>query len=299
MKYEFSVICVANCADSTSKTKIQQNWWWPVRYNKWTEDREEWLSKNLDIPDITKFIRLTHPETKEPWSLMDGMFVFEQDKQLGLDKFSTHRREFWLKFKTLLVKQKDLPAIMAGGKTKLHWLREQIPENFSYYGIYHGELYNADGYRRNGRGEENDRYPITDITVCGKKYDAIEIVEEMSVGGEYDCSGETIRLHKPSGKLYQLLDARFGKNDALLYNAAGEIIGMDAGAYYEEEHSCFLMQEKALEKLNNSEYVLLWYYFGEKEDIGPRVSFVYRRLFSGFVVRKGDGWEISHYGMQE
>ncbi|TXT32940.1 MAG: hypothetical protein FD136_1208, partial [Chitinophagaceae bacterium] len=282
-----------------SRSDIQENWWWQARYSNWSEDRKDWLAKDNDIPEITKFIHLTHPLTREQWCMMDGMFVFEQDKQLGLDKFSTHRRELWLQFKTLLVLKKDLSRIMEGGKKKLHWLRDQVPDNFSYYGIYHGELYEADGYKKSGRAEENPLYPFTDITVDGKKYDAIELVEEMSVGGEYDCSGETVRLHKPCGTLFHLLDARFGKNDALLYNAAGEIIGMDTGAYYEEEHSCFLLQKKALEKLKDSDLALVWYYFGEKEDIGPGASFVYRRLFSGFVTKEKEDWRISHFGTIE
>lgn len=277
----------------------QKNWWWPVRYQNWGEERKEWLAKDADLPNPNQFIRVQDPGTNEKWIVLESQFVFEEEAPLGVDRFSTNRKEMWIWFKAMLVKKKDLKAIMDGAKKRQHWRREQIPENSSYYAIYHGELYSGDAYLKSDRAEENKRFPLVEITVNKKTYYVYDCVEEMSVGDEYDCSSGRFQIIKPSVALFQLLDARFGKNDAALYNKNGEIIGIDTAIYYNTDHSAFLIKENAIEKLKDSGYTLLWHYFGEKEDIGSNVSYVYRRLFSGFVAQNGGSWDVSHYGIIE
>ena len=263
--------------------KLPVKYWWNLQgYKNWNEPREKWLSGFDDMPDIKKLHVVKDPDTNIEWYNMNGQFLWETEKEIGNERHNAGRKELWIHTYSFIVPAAEKNSILKAGSEALHWLRNDIPENTSYYNIYNGELYNSDAYTEEVlSNKENNGY--TNINVKGKPKRVIKTVEEISVGGEYDCSYEKFRLSRPSKFLFELLDARFGKNDSCIYNIAGEIIGIDTSTYYNAPYDHFLIRKDILDKkLQEKNLELIWYFFGEKQDIGANVAYVYRMLLSGF-----------------
>ncbi|MBY0482085.1 MAG: hypothetical protein K2Q21_12065 [Chitinophagaceae bacterium] len=278
--------------------KRKENWWFTLKYNCWGEDRKEWLANFNDIPDIKKLVEVTDPQGHQ-WYSFFGSYTWESEPELGTTKHASDRKDVWLRLYTFLINKKDRAAVVASAIKKLYWIDNEIPEKTSYYGIHHGELYNSDAYRDSvSSHREND--PYSEISIDGKPIGAIKTIEEFSIGGEYDCSTTSSRLLKPANYLFDFLDAKFGSDDSCIYDNEGNIIGYDTSGYFNEAHSCFLINKNIVDKkLSESNLELIWHFFGEKEDIGSNVSYVYRMLFSGFAGQENNELKLFPFFKKE
>ncbi|HMK19728.1 MAG TPA: AVAST type 2 anti-phage system protein Avs2 [Chitinophagaceae bacterium] len=270
------------------------NWWVEKAYSNWKEDRETWLKRFDDMPDFEKIITLKDQDGEE-WYLLYDRIVWHSPKQMGKERYKSGRKELWIDVKALIVEKKDKLKIFNSGSDKLYWLDTDTSEILNYYDIFLGELYYSDAYREQTKAYF-DTYPFTSFRMKNKSVKVIPTVEEYRFSDEYDLSEEKISIYKPSQFLFELLNAQIGKNDACLYDKSGNIIGYDIGAFTKQSPNSFIIKRRVLDEcLAKNNLEMIWFYCGEKEDIGPNVDYVYRMLFSGFLTFINNKFQFSYY----
>jgi len=282
----------------SESSEEDKGWWLKESYSNWQEARETWLNRFDDIPDFEKMIRLKGENNTE-WYLLYDRTVWKSERSLGTERYNAGRKEFWIDVNALIVDKKIKGILEEQGSKKILWPRDNISDNRNYYDIFLGELYYSVAY--NDTIEESfSKYPYSSFRLERQNLDIIHTVEEYAFGSEYDLSENKTRIYKPSKFLFDLLGARTGANDACIYDKDGNIIAYDPGAFAKQAKGCFLINKKVLDeclKKNNLE--LIWMFFGEKEDIGPNISYVYRMLFSGFLSFEKDKFKIRFYHERE
>ena len=276
----------------------EKAWWFTLDYTNWNQDRKKWLNRIDDIPDVRKLLQVKDPTGKE-WYMLPGYYTWKQQEEPGIEYAESNRRDLWIGVYGLLVNKKDKKILLKSGSEKLHWLREHIPNNTSYYDVFLRELYDTDAYAENVKVEWED-YPNSTLDLGDKQLNGIKTVEDYSGGDEYDCSWEKYKISLPSESLFNLLDGHFGDNDACIYDKEGAIIACDTSKVYNYPHGCFILDKQTMDrKLKEKDMELVWYFFGEKEDIGANTSYVYRMLISGFAGIVNNQIQVASYFQQE
>lgn len=195
----------------------------------------------------------------------------------------------------MIVSSKKKRTILNSGRNKLNWISSDIPENISYYDIFKGELYHSEVYDEKVSSYKNNIY-YSNIEVNQKNVAVAMTVEEYRSSFDYDCSEIKNYILYPSKFLFELVEANFGKNDSCIYSKDGEVIGYDTSAYFNVPHQCFLIKRELLDnKLKENDLDIIWSFYGEKEEIGPDISYVYRMLFSGFAGFEKNDLKIFHF----
>jgi hypothetical protein len=274
------------------------NWWLKDLYSNWNEDRKTWLKRFDDMPDFQKIINFTNEEGIQFYLLYDRV-VWRSQKPIGKDRYKSERKELWIDVNAFIVDKRSKSSLMKNSSGKLLWLKDNTPENPSYYDVYLAEFYQLDAYTKQ-MNDHVEKYPFNSFTLGVKNVDVILTVEEYAFQSEYDLSEQKIRLYKPSKFLFELLDAETGKNDACIYDKSGNVIAYDYGAYNLKPERCFLIRKDIIERyLKERDLELIWFFCGEKEDLGSNISYVHRMLFSGFLAYGNGKFQISYHHQQE
>jgi len=276
------------------KDDESNNWWVENLYSNWHEERNTWLKRFDDMPAFEKIITLKD-ENETEWYLLYDRIIWRSPKQIGKDRYNAGRKELWIDMKALLVNKKNKSKLFQSGSEQLYWINNHTSEILNYYDIFIGELYNSDSYADQTK-DYYESYPFTSFQLNDKKVKVIHTAEEYSFGDEYDLSGEKIRIYKPSKFLVELLNGQSGKNDACTYDSAGNIIAYDIGAFTKQTPNALLINKKVLDDcLAKNNLEIIWFFCGEKEDIGPYIEYVYRMLFSGFLTFTNGKFQRSFY----
>jgi hypothetical protein len=247
-----------------------------------------------DLPDITNLINLKC-ENNVNWYLLYDRIVWEQQAPIGENRYNLKRKDLWMDIQAFLVTKAVKEKLVKFANKKLFWLRENYPEIIHYYEAYNCELYNSDAYNHIIDGWFTKK-PYKEISVDKRINKAIHTVEDSGFSGEYDMSQEKVTVLKPSEYLFNMLNAKFGKNDACIYNQNDEIIGFDTGLMNNISERSFVIKKKELdEALAKKELEIIWMFCGEKEDIGEHTSYVYRMLYSGIAYNEEGHFKIKQY----
>ncbi len=269
------------------------NWWVENLYSNWYEERNTWLNRFDDMPDFEKIISLKD-ETETEWYLLYDRIVWRSPKQIGKDRYNAGRKELWIDMKALLVDKKNKSKLFNSGSKQIYWLNRHTSEILNYYNIFIGELYNSDSYTDQTK-DYFDKYPFTSFDLEDRKVKVIHTAEEYSFGSEYDLSEEKIRIYKPSKFLFELLNAQSGQDDACTYDNSGNIIAYDIGAFKHSPNALLINKKVLVDCLAKNDLEIVWFFCGEKEDIGPNIEYVYRMLFSGFLTFTNGKFQRTFY----
>jgi hypothetical protein len=259
-----------------------KNWWLTELYTNWNEPNDTWLNRLDDLPSLKKLINLKC-EKEIDWYLLYDRIVWSQEKTIGEDKYSVDRKELWIDIQAFIVTKEVKQKILKRADKDLYWLRENVPEIIHYYEVFNSELYNTDAYNDIIDGFF-EKKPYNKIDLKDSQVNVLHTVEEFAFSSEYDMSQDRTSLLKPSEYLFNILGAKFGKNDACIYNQNNEIIGFDTGGFNNISERSFVIRKKELDAaLEKNNLEVIWFFCGEKEDIGRQTAYVYRMLYSGVV----------------
>ncbi len=265
---------------STTSEQISTNynrnyWWFNVDYNNWSETRKTWLKHFDDIPDFRRLILPKESKTSAEFYTIYSSYRWEQKKNVGENSNNSGHKDIWADVTAFIVKEETKLKLIQQAQERLLWGRDNIPLHPSYTHTYKGEFYQAEQYNK----EEFAYIDIGDTTIP-----VIMCSDEYNFESGYDCSNGKNQILYPSKYLFELLSAEFGENDACIYDKTGEIIGFDTAAFFEKPHQSLLVKREKIDaKLKDRGLEIVWHFWGEKEDIGPRVSYVDRMLFSGIL----------------
>ncbi|HMU46118.1 MAG TPA: ATP-binding protein [Chitinophagaceae bacterium] len=290
--------CISKKEIETETDNNTNNWWLKDAYSNWDENRSTWLARFDDMPDFEKIITFKD-ENQEEWYLLYERIIWQSPKQIGKERFKAGRKELWTDVKALIVSKRNKSVLFNKGSDKLFWLGTNTSEILNYYHIFLGELYHSYSYDEQTEGYL-EKYPYSSFVLDTKKVNVIHTVEEYRFESEYDLSDARLTIYKPSKFLFELLEAETGKNDACIYNKLGEVIAYDIGAYSKQSPNSFIIKKKVLDEyLEKNNLELIWFFCGEKEDIGPQVDYVYRMLFSGFLAFINGKYQYTYHHQLE
>lgn len=251
-----------------------ENWWFRIKYDNWNEERKIWLTKFTDLPDLRKLLVVKDPNSDEEWYNLNTSLLWKEEKKIGKQYYKDGHRELWGGLYGILVNKEDKSFVLKSGKSKIHWIRDDMPTIESFNHIYNGELYNSDVFT------EEDPYSY--LRINGKTIKGVITIQEYRAEYEYDCSQQKYSILRPCKYLFDLLDAEFGQNESCIYDKSGRIIAYDTSNYYSSNQQSFLINKKILDnRLRENNLELIWYFYGEKQDLGP--AYAFRMLFSGFA----------------
>ncbi len=271
-----------------------KKWWLTENYINWNEPNETWLNKIDDLPNITNLINLKC-EKNIDWYLLYDTIDWKQQAPIGEDRYSFKRKDLWINIQAFLVTKAVKEKLLKFADKKLFWLRENYPELIHYYEAFNCELYNSDAYCDIIDGWFTKK-PYKEISVDKAINKVIHTVEDSGFSDEYDKSQDKVSVLKPSEYLFNLLNAKFGKNDACIYNQDDEVLGFDTGLMNNISERSFVLKKKELdEALVKNELEIIWMFCGEKEDIGERTSYVYRMLYSGIAYFEKEKFKVKQY----
>jgi hypothetical protein len=271
-----------------------KNWWLTENYSNWDEPNGTWLNRMDDLPNIAKLINLKCNNNID-WYLLYDIIDWKQQAPIGEDRYNFKRKDLWINIQAFLVTKTVKEKLLKFADKKLFWLRENYPELMHYYEAFNCELYNSDAYTDIIDGSFTKK-PYKEISVDRSINKAIHTVEDSGFSDGYDMSQEKVNVHKPSEYLFNMVNAKFGKNDACIYNQEDEVIGFDTGLMNNLSERAFVIKKQELdEALAKNGLEIVWMFCGEKEDIGERVSYVYRMLYSGIGYLDKGEFKVKQY----
>ena len=253
--------------------KINEDWLPAIEYRLRAcsaGQRKRWLRREDDLPEPRKFLRVAPGPDGNNYYVMNGSFQWNEKVPVDEERFNKARRQLFYSFKSVVVAERDMPALISKLK--------KAPDT---NGLQPGEDY------RSFIGEypwyHSPEAGWTDWTTSGGVRCLSTAHNYLSEESGFDCSiDETIRARLPSPWIIERLGLQWAKKNFRFHDTRGRIAALDP--YWEQpraQSSCLLMSEGAVEKLHSRAGArILWILYGEKillGDVGRRERRPYRQ----------------------
>jgi len=253
----------------TSWNGHSRSWWGGPWYSAWDEtgSHGDWILRENDIPELSDFLTVVHPEDGSRWVNVLGYFNWRQPHPPDLDSIDVERRDFWVHLTGYFLHARDVRPFMNWAKGVDFWGR-WMPDPPEVYGMFLGEYGWSPAFRYFNQpyyGAEQWTNPGNGCPIS-VRIGSFEYVKES---GGFDCSiNESYALHLPIYELVDRLGLQWTGRSADYIERNGSVAAFDPTAY-EEGPTALLLREDLLKRYLSIEgLALCWTALGEKRVLG-------------------------------
>jgi hypothetical protein len=231
-------------------------WWHDPEYSFWNQDNQEWVRNIDDLPQV-KHIISKKDEMGVEWFFLNKFVIWKMPKPIGLDKYSTYRKEVWYMIKGYLVNKKDKLQIKDFLKDKNfleRWMPEPKDESNQ---LLNREKYWSPAYHGTEREEPWEEiyynHKSTGLVVMSAIQDAKSRISE-------DKSGAESSYYIPCEQLFTELELIYAPRDGDFINPKGELIVQNIP----KSGGLMIKKEILLDYLEKNDLDIIWTVLGEK-----------------------------------
>ena len=273
--------------DNVSSKNDGRSWWCPFAYDEWCEhlDHGEWMTRDVDIPDVADLLRVSKPNEKSAWLNLSGYFSWRQPHSPDRESSDVETREFWLICTGYFVRENDLGAFMDWAGTR-NFMGRWMPDPLSIMsngGAFLGEYRWSPAYRYVNDpcyGREEWVKPERECPVSVR----LATVEYDGGAHDLDCSlRQSYTLRLPDHNLVEKLGLRWSGRGADFIDGSGELLAFDPTAHEVGPPGALIRQEVLEDYLTTQGLGLCWTIVGEKQVLGTSSD----RRYHGSLIMSG------------
>ena len=246
-------------------------WWFPTEYDKWQRptDHLAWLKAVDDLPDPKRLMYVTSSADDSKWLTLSGYYRWLQPTPPGERSYDVSQRSIWYMLKSYFVRNRDLDVLMRWAADK-RWMNNWMPRSEDTHGVYLGEFFWADAYKRYP-AESPER---TDWTTHGL-WTAMP-VPLLITNDAYGWSGtesdyslqDGITLQLPCKFMVDELSLRLAATEGQWIDGNKRLVARDPCVECSGPSVLLVNESAVLEFLSRHELSVFWTLLAEKQMIG-------------------------------
>lgn len=265
-------------------------WWDDPEYSFWNQENQEWVRNINDLPEVKHVISKKDDNGVE-WLFLNKSVEWKMPKPIGVDKYSTYRKEVWYIIQGYIVTKDAKPQIVDFLQDKNFWGNWMPKSNDESNSLLNREKYWSPAY--NGVEREPawqeihyDSIP-TNLFVMSSTQDAKAHISDDKSGAESSYS-------IPCEQLFNDLKLTYAPNDGDFVDPQRLLIVQNIPL----SGGLMINKEILLDYLKENNLDIIWTLLGEKRAYTLHGEQNYFGELSGFShLENGEiKGELNYYG---